>query len=124
MGFEIQIKSPENIIKYDLYMVENLTFLFMKFDIYPTDFSFKKVEYVKKFYEKALEKLKMEDINYETVELYYNRYLDKMNYFSPKYQKYDEDFLLKNTKETLMVYIKLTLTTLNLCEDNDVWFCK
>lgn len=124
MGFEIQIKSPQNKIKYDLYMVENLTFLFMKFDIYPTDFTFKKVDYVKKFYEKALEKLKMEDINYETVELYYNRYLDKMNYFSPKYQKYDEDFLLKNTKETLMVYIKLTLTTLNLCEDNDVWFCK
>lgn len=124
MGFEIQIKSPENKIKYDLYMVENLTFLFMKFDIYPTDFSFKKVDYVKKFYEKALEKIKMEDINYKTVELYYNRYLDKMNYFSPKYQKYDEDFLLKNTKETLMVYIKLTLMTLNLCEDNDVWICK
>lgn len=124
MGFEIQIKSPENKIKYDLYMTENLTFLFMKFDIYPTDFTFKRVDYVKKFYEKALEKLKMEDINYETVELYYNRYLDKMNYFSPKYQKYDEDFLLKNTKETLMVYIKLTLTTLNLCNDDDVWFCE
>lgn len=124
MGFEIQIKSPENKIKYDLYMTENLTFLFMKFDIYPTDFSFKKVDYVKKFYEKALEKIKMEDVNYKTVELYYNRYLDKMNYFSPKYQKYDEDFLLKKTKETLMVYIKLTLMTLNLCEDNDVWICK
>lgn len=123
MGFEIQIKSPEKI-KYDLYMTENLTFLFMKFDIYPSDFTFKRVDYVKKFYEKALEKLKMEDINYETVELYYNRYLDKMNYFSPKYQKYDEDFLLKNTKETLMVYIKLTLTTLNLCNDDDVWFCE
>ena len=123
MGFEIQIKDKERL-KYNLYVSHSLIILLKHLNIIPYDFNLKNIDYVRKCHEKAVEKLELEDINYIIVQMYYNRYTDKNNYFNSKYRNYDEDFLFRPTNETMMVYLKLTLDTLRLCNDDDVWFCE